>query len=161
MPNCQKCQNYFPYKVIIDGRQRVLSKRKYCLNCSPFGVHNTRKLFPQGQDNQRIVECIQCLRSFVYERDKGHTLSLCNSCMGNNRKSYIKQKCLEYLGGKCCICNYDKCIAALEFHHKDRSTKEFQISGNYRRSWEKIKQELDKCILVCSNCHKELEYGDG
>ena len=64
---------------------------------------------------------------------------------------------IEYLGGKCAICGYDKCLRALSFHHIDPSTKSFGISGNHCLSWEKIKNELDKCILLCSNCHMELE----
>lgn len=67
-----------------------------------------------------------------------------------------KIKAVEYLGGKCQICGYDKCIEALEFHHKDPSIKEFTI-GKFRiKKWERIKKELDKCILLCANCHREL-----
>lgn len=64
-------------------------------------------------------------------------------------------KSLEYKGFKCEICGYDKCIAALEFHHPYE--KDFGISSKgYTRAWEKVKLELDKCILVCSNCHREI-----
>lgn len=57
------------------------------------------------------------------------------------------------------LCGYSKCIAALDFHHTDPSKKDFGISsGGYTRSFEKIKDELDKCILVCANCHRELHY---
>lgn len=68
-----------------------------------------------------------------------------------------KQKLVEYKGGKCKRCGYDKCIDALEFHHLDSNTKDFTISG---KSWsfEKLKKEADKCILVCSNCHKEIHF---
>jgi len=67
---------------------------------------------------------------------------------------------VEYKGGKCCICGYDKCIGALEFHHVNRDNKEFNISqdGN-SMSWDKVKNELDKCICVCANCHREIHSG--
>ena len=63
-----------------------------------------------------------------------------------------------YKGGKCIECGYDKCPAALEFHHTDPSKKEFGIGGGYNRSWEVIKLELDKCVMLCSNCHHEKHY---
>jgi 5-methylcytosine-specific restriction endonuclease McrA len=64
---------------------------------------------------------------------------------------------VQYKGGKCCICGYDKCYDALEFHHLDPSQKDFGLSSNgHTRSWEKVKEELDKCILVCANCHREI-----
>lgn len=58
------------------------------------------------------------------------------------------------------MCGYNRCWAALDFHHKDQSQKEFVISGNYTRSWEVLKKELDKCDLICSNCHREI-HNDG
>ena len=67
----------------------------------------------------------------------------------------VKKKLVEYKGGKCEKCGYDKCVDALEFHHKEPKEKDFKISG---KSWsyERLKKESDKCILVCSNCHKEI-----
>jgi endogenous inhibitor of DNA gyrase (YacG/DUF329 family) len=70
-----------------------------------------------------------------------------------------KLKCIEYKGGKCEICGYDKCPASLAFHHLDPSQKDFGISSSgFSRSFEKCKPELDKCILVCMNCHGEIHY---
>lgn len=52
---------------------------------------------------------------------------------------------------------YNKCIAALEFHHLDPNEKDFGIaSSGATRTFEKIKVELDKCIMVCANCHREI-----
>jgi DNA-binding CsgD family transcriptional regulator len=66
-----------------------------------------------------------------------------------------KIKLVEYKGGSCQICNYNKSIGALEFHHLDPNEKDFNISGK-SYSYEKMKNEVDKCILVCSNCHIEI-----
>jgi 5-methylcytosine-specific restriction endonuclease McrA len=64
---------------------------------------------------------------------------------------------LEYKGGVCQICGYSKCKRALSFHYIDPKTKEFGISfRGFTRSWDKTKNELDKCILLCMNCHMEL-----
>ena len=70
----------------------------------------------------------------------------------------LKKKAVEYKGGKCVICGYNRCIGALEFHHFDGDDKEFNISHS-SFGWEKVKKELDKCILICANCHRELKEG--
>lgn len=81
-----------------------------------------------------------------------------------NREAVVKRRrklrlmSLEYKGGKCSVCGYKKCNAALEFHHVNPKTKSFGLSKTGQtRSWEIIKVELDKCILVCANCHREIE----
>jgi|SRR5208283_2345367 len=75
----------------------------------------------------------------------------------HKRRRKIRLMSVEYKGGKCVKCGYDKCVDALEFHHTDSSLKDFSISDKgYTRSWEKVKEELDKCILICANCHREL-----
>lgn len=68
----------------------------------------------------------------------------------------IKAKAVEYKGGCCQICEYDRSNSALEFHHIDPNEKDFGISSYTNLSWGKIKDELDKCILVCANCHREI-----
>lgn len=70
----------------------------------------------------------------------------------------VKRKLIEYKGGKCQICGYNRCQEALEFHHLDPSQKDFTISGG-TRSFESLKPEVDKCILVCANCHREIHAG--
>ncbi len=67
----------------------------------------------------------------------------------------VKIKLVEYKGGCCKICGYKKSIGALEFHHTDPNEKDFAISGK-SYSFERLKKEVDKCILVCSNCHIEV-----
>lgn len=67
----------------------------------------------------------------------------------------VKIKLVEYLGGSCCLCGYNKSIQALQFHHKNPKEKDFAISGK-SYSFEKMKKEVDKCILICSNCHIEI-----
>jgi len=81
----------------------------------------------------------------------------------------LKQRAVEYKGGRCALCGYDRALQALTFHHK--TGKSFGIGAKgYTRSWEKAKSELDKCVLVCANCHAEIHarlhdiaalFGDG
>lgn len=76
------------------------------------------------------------------------------------RRKKLKILAVEYKGGKCIACGYNKCTRALEFHHLDKSTKSFGIAASgHTKSWEKLKIELDKTVLVCSNCHAEIEEG--
>ena len=70
-----------------------------------------------------------------------------------------KLKSIEYKGGKCEICGYNKTPQALVFHHVDSSQKLFGLSSRGMcRNWETVKSELDKCRLLCANCHAELHY---
>ncbi len=76
------------------------------------------------------------------------------------RRTLIKNKAVDYKGGKCSKCNYNRCVSALEFHHLNPLNKDFTISKFLNFSWEKIKNELDKCELVCSNCHREIHHNE-
>lgn len=76
----------------------------------------------------------------------------------SKRRRRIKQMAVELLGGKCCRCGYDKCIAALQFHHVDPMQKLFGISSGATRAWKVVQEELKKCILLCANCHAEEEF---
>jgi len=76
------------------------------------------------------------------------------------RRRKIKSMAIEYKGGKCQLCGYMKYQGALDLHHLNAAEKDFGIADKgYTRSWEKVKTELDKCILVCANCHREVEAG--
>lgn len=86
----------------------------------------------------------------------------CAKCSVARQIEFTRQRKLDaiaYLGGQCFNCGYSKCPAALEFHHKVPEEKDFTISGTKYRRWEAIKTELDKCVLVCANCHREIHAG--
>ena len=75
------------------------------------------------------------------------------------RRRKVKLLSVQYKGGKCQICGYDKCTAGFSFHHTDPSKKEYTISQiRFTTFDERTKQELDKCILLCRNCHAEEHY---
>jgi len=76
------------------------------------------------------------------------------------RRRKLKQKVVEYKGGKCIICGYRKYVGAFDLHHRDDSQKTFGLSARgLTRSWKRIKEEADKCILLCANCHREVHGG--
>ena len=76
------------------------------------------------------------------------------------RRRKLKQMALALKGGKCQFCGYNRYSGALDFHHIDESQKEFDLSTRgLTRSWKRIKKEIQKCVLVCANCHRELHGG--
>jgi transcription elongation factor Elf1 len=111
------------------------------------------------------------MSNIIYKECKHHGLTeffnyekgyyRCRKCLRErnfNRRKELKKLAIEYKGGKCCRCGYNKSMRALIFHHLDSTQKDFGIARIGRDiSWEKVKKELDKCILVCSNCHGEIE----
>ena len=73
-------------------------------------------------------------------------------------RSRTKQKLVDYKGGKCIKCGYNKYNGNLAFHHLDPSKKDFTITGK-SIAFEKLKLEVDKCELLCHNCHGEVHAG--
>ena len=91
-------------------------------------------------------------KDFSPERKKGIAASV------KRRRQKIRHDLIELHGGKCSKCGYSKCEAALEFHHKDPTQKHFSVATS-SKSWELIKEEADKCTLLCANCHRETHNG--
>lgn len=78
------------------------------------------------------------------------------------KKKYLqtqRQLAADYLGGKCQSCGYNESLAALEFHHLNPKLKDRVVCSNIR-SFESLKEELDKCILLCANCHRRAHAGE-
>lgn len=133
MKKCAKCKNNFPIENFpFAGGYR----RSYCLECWKEKNREYRKIW----FNNHKKECIAQNNISKKERVKNHILHI------NNLKI------------KCSICGYNKCKSALDFHHKDISKKEYNISIMIQRghSLQKILKEIEKCIVVCSNCHREI-----
>jgi 5-methylcytosine-specific restriction endonuclease McrA len=86
----------------------------------------------------------------------------CKKCKAKKNKilrDNIKRKCVEYKGGKCFVCGYNKFQGSLDFHHVNPKEKDFGIARVASNSFESLKGELDKCILLCKNCHYEVHAG--
>lgn len=102
--------------------------RKYCFTCSPSYNHG---------DNKGRGSAITAIR---------HA---------------IKKQLVKYKGGKCQECGYDKCIGALQFHHINPNEKDFDLSSQYnggRLDMNLLYNEVDKCDLLCANCHSEKHF---
>ena len=74
------------------------------------------------------------------------------------RRIARKQRAIDMLGGACSICGYNKCNDALDFHHIDPAIKVHEIKYFSMMSWEKIENEVKKCVLLCANCHREKHW---
>lgn len=98
--------------------------------------------------------CGKTIPNSVKTKTKGR---ICGDCRSKYKKLKAKMMAVEYKGGKCEKCGYNKSLAALDFHHIDPCKKDFNIGSSIALglSWETVKKELDKCILLCSNCHRE------
>ena len=143
---CQLCSREFASKQVIDGKLRSLYRRKLCLTCSPFGQHNTSKR-PLGRGPEADTD---------RRRRRSDSSYRCQ----RRRRIERKRRLVEIRGGRCEDCGYDVSIAALEFHHRDSTTKEFGL-GNFNGSWERLLTEADKCDLLCANCHRRRHHYRG
>ena len=96
---------------------------------------------------------------YSIENRAGGLSSYCKKCVCNNtikRQRNLKQLAVDYKGGACIKCGYNKCLAALEFHHLDPTQKDFAIGKKCNTNLtDSVKAELDKCVLLCANCHRE------
>ena len=129
-----------------------------------------RKPYKLDKKEQKEKVCSDCkimkpIKEFYQYKAKDRpgvkTYGYCRECQqtrSRERRRGFKEKCVEYKGGICEECGYSKCVAALSFHHLDSSKKEFQISDTRYKKWEIVKDELDKCELLCNNCHAEKHF---
>jgi len=113
------------------------------------------KLREEGKTYDQIASILKCSKSTISYHCNNDVKNRVILRQNMNRKNK-KQALINYKGGKCFICGYNKCNSALEFHHKDPNEKDFTLSNHYGKTVEDIKKELDKCDLLCSNCHREV-----
>lgn len=128
------------------------------------GCNQANNLF----NNNIIKQCVLCGKEFTANV---HTRCYCYECSPSGlnaadalryKKRALKHKLIILKGGKCVKCGYDKCEGALQFHHRDPAEKEFTLSkinlNDTNFSFEKILIEVEKCDLLCANCHAEEHY---
>ncbi len=115
------------------------------------------QLRSEGKSFREIQNILGCSRGTIsYHCSEGQKEKSLNNLRIRRRKN--KEQLVALKGGKCERCGYDKCIGALDFHHVDESQKEFGIAALSNYNIEILKQELTKCILLCSNCHREEHF---
>ena len=125
-------------------------KSKKCLVCN--------KSFFTGRSYQKYcdIKC-QIKDSRIRNREKNRIYFL-------ERRQKTKLIAVNYKGGKCVECGYNKYVGALDFHHLNPNFKEIKITNlirngiNKKGNWKNLKLELDKCVILCANCHRQKHF---
>lgn len=116
---------------------RAAGRQFLDLECSRHGLTGHKLQTPGG------YKCLRCWSEAV-----------------SARRRRIKETLVAEAGGCCRLCGYDRSLAALQFHHLDRSAKAFHLSfRGIPRAIERAREEASKCVLLCANCHAEVEAG--
>lgn len=122
-----------------------------------------RRVHPQAQPGAGTVRSFcthHGMTRFRVDRRGSLRCARCQSDAVAKRRRRTKEILVHEAGGRCRLCGYSRYIGALQFHHLDPSTKRFALSvGGLTRSLEKAREESRKCVLLCSNCHAEVEAG--
>lgn len=155
---CTVCQKEF---------EAQKSTKKYCSKeCTNaarrkrYAEAKAKGLDPHHKKLQE-KECLICKKRFIPKSAAANLRTCCYNCMPEGiqlTRGGFLAKIKEVRGGQCIRCGYNKCFKALEFHHLDPTQKDFTISNDHFKLKEAI-EESKKCILLCSNCHKEFHAG--
>lgn len=132
------------------------STKKYCSDACMNAARRLRRIEKTNGIKEKI--CPICGTSFTPKTGAANQRTCCYECMPDGvqlTRGMFLAKIKEQRGGKCVRCGYSTCLKALEFHHIDPSQKDFTISNDHFKLQDAI-NESKKCILICSNCHKEL-----
>lgn len=124
------------------------------------GLRESRR----GEGGGVRYKSMTCRRHGVTEFQlEGSGRYRCLACRAEavvRRRRKVKRILVAEAGGRCVRCGYDRCVRALHFHHRDPSSKAFGLSGRgYTRGIAALRAEAEKCELLCSNCHAEVEEG--
>jgi transposase len=118
---------------------------------------------PRGSDPPGEIER-RCKRHgatrYVLRTDGAYRCLRCQAESVARRRRGVRAAVIEEAGGRCVSCGYDRYLGALQFHHVDPGEKDFALSGKgLTRSLARVRKEAKKCVLLCANCHAEVEGG--
>lgn len=151
-PSCKECEKN---KI---KRPKIIPTEKQCTKCKEIlSINNFHKV--RHKDYCFASWCKKCTMINTNKRQKEQHYHSRYSKINSEKQKIKKQNLIDYKGGKCFICGYNKCARSLHFHHKNSNEKDFSISCKRYLSENDLKKELDKCILVCANCHGEIHDG--
>lgn len=107
------------------------------------------------------LRCPKHGRTVFFARPEGgFRCAKCNTAAVSERRRQVKRQLVNEAGGKCRLCGFAEHPAALQFHHLDPSTKEFHLSDRgLTRGITRMRSEAEKCVLLCANCHAQVEAG--
>jgi transposase len=130
---------------------------------SRYGLCTARRTraMPAGRPKRARMRCrTHGVTEFVLEGRGYYRCIRCRARAVAERRRIVKRTLVEEAGGCCAICGYSRCLQALHFHHVDPMTKFFHLGERgHARALERSRREAQKCVLLCGNCHAEVEAG--
>jgi Helix-turn-helix domain len=149
---------------IATALDRSVTTVRFWLNRWEIPRERPRSRVPPDPESAPLDVEMECARHGVtLFRLEGRGYYRCKRCRQARVSEWrrgVKRRLVAEAGGSCEVCGYDRCVAALQFHHRDPATKRFIISRQgVTRSFAETKQEASKCMLLCANCHAEVEAG--
>lgn len=164
----------FDPEQIVYGNEKKCSV-EWCQHAADHNdmcnLHNQRKrnaidlnlpYYYTGRNLKRATKCQLCNSNHKVKTGKPqHMLygTYCSSCIAYTERTKIKKLCVEYFGNKCVVCEKSYNLCVYDFHHLDESGKEHQIAQIMRVFYfDKLVVELEKCILLCANCHRDIHW---
>jgi transposase len=136
-----------------------------------YGLKTRNKVGPRISEEAKVAKeagraemVSECLRhgaaTYVLEGRGYYRCQRCRSEQISRHRRRLKEMLVAEAGGACRLCGYNRFLGALEFHHLDRAQKRLGISANgLTLSVNAVREEALKCVLLCSNCHAEVEGG--
>jgi hypothetical protein len=119
-----------------------------------------REAREDGLTTARLVCRVHGESEFVLDRAGYYRCRPCRVESVTRRRRRVKEILAEEAGGACRVCGYSRYIGALHFHHIDPATKRLGLAmGGVTLGIETLRLEASKCVLLCSNCHAEVEGG--
>jgi len=165
LKECGECGEWKPISEYKKARNHYTSKCKDCLRLYAAEYRKRPEVMLATKQYHKDYMKDNSHREMVNKRQRQYNKTdKYKNQRNENRRDWSarqKQKAVDYKGGACCICGYNNCIAALDFHHIDPSKKDGYGTGALKSHWEfeKNKLEIDKCVLVCVRCHREIHAG--
>ena len=161
-------------KLVLEGLTlgQVASRLSVSISCVRYwiekhGLPAPREVRAADADSRRRSGDTRMVRTcrhhgeaeFVLD-ERGWRCRRCRREAVSRRRRKVKRLLVEEAGGECSICGYDRSVAALQFHHLDPSVKRFGLSRNgHTVALAVAREEAAKCMLLCANCHAEVEAG--
>ena len=128
-----------------------------------YGLGTARNKQVRAPANEPTVERVCATHGRVKFVLEGRGYYRCTRCRADRvaqRRRKLKEILVAEAGGCCVLCGYDAYLGALQFHHLDPTLKEFALGlRGMTRSLERARMEAAKCVLLCANCHAEVEGG--
>lgn len=163
---CRECRNKKPIPPPPQPedyerfRLQPNSEMKRCPQCEEWKPATAEFFHRRGMSSDGLkARCKEC--SYAYKTAHRDAFLERNRVAAKARAIKKKKRLVEYLGGECAICGYNKCLAAFDFHHINAEEKSFGVGPLLPgKKFEALLKEVKKCMLLCANCHRELHYNE-